>query len=39
MGYPDPEKSDQRQMEPWQRLGVYAAGLALADAGVKADRS
>ena len=22
-----PKKSDQRQMEPWQRLGVYAAGL------------
>ena len=29
-----PKKSDQRQMEPWQRIGVYAAGLALADAGV-----
>ena len=29
-----PKKSDQRQMEPWQRLGVYAAGLALADAGI-----
>jgi 3-oxoacyl-[acyl-carrier-protein] synthase II len=28
------KKSDQRQMEPWQRFGVYAAGLALADAGV-----
>ncbi|MDJ1159740.1 beta-ketoacyl-ACP synthase [Chelatococcus sp. SYSU_G07232] len=33
-----PKKADQRQMEPWQRLGVYAAGLALADAGVKEDR-
>jgi 3-oxoacyl-[acyl-carrier-protein] synthase II len=32
-----PKKSDQRQMEPWQRLGVYAAGLALDQAGVKAD--
>ncbi len=30
-----PKKSDQRQMEPWQRLGVYAAGLALDSAGVK----
>ncbi len=28
-----PKKGDQRQMEPWQRIGVYAAGLALADAG------
>lgn len=27
-----PKKSDQRQMEPWQRLGTYAAGLALDDA-------
>ncbi len=32
-----PKKSDQRQMEPWQRLGVYAAGLALDDAGLKGD--
>jgi 3-oxoacyl-[acyl-carrier-protein] synthase II len=32
-----PKKSDQRQMEPWQRLGVYAAGLALDDAGLKQD--
>lgn len=32
-----PKKSDQRQMEPWQRLGVYAAGLALDSAGVKED--
>ena len=31
------KKSDQRQMEPWQRLGVYAAGLALDAAGAKAD--
>jgi 3-oxoacyl-[acyl-carrier-protein] synthase II len=29
-----PKKSDQRQMELWQRIGVYAAGLALADAGL-----
>ncbi|HEX8165585.1 MAG TPA: beta-ketoacyl-ACP synthase [Beijerinckiaceae bacterium] len=32
-----PKKSDQRQMEPWQRLGVYAAGLALESAGAKDD--
>ncbi len=30
-----PKKSDQRQMEPWQRYGTYAAGAALEDAGVK----
>jgi 3-oxoacyl-[acyl-carrier-protein] synthase II len=29
-----PKKSDQRQMEMWQRIGVYAAGLALGDAGL-----
>jgi 3-oxoacyl-[acyl-carrier-protein] synthase II len=29
-----PKKGDQRQMEPWQRIGVYAAGVALANAGV-----
>jgi 3-oxoacyl-[acyl-carrier-protein] synthase II len=29
-----PKKGDQRQMEAWQRLGVYAAGLALTDAGI-----
>jgi 3-oxoacyl-[acyl-carrier-protein] synthase II len=29
-----PKTSDQRQMGRWQRIGVYAAGLALADAGV-----
>jgi 3-oxoacyl-[acyl-carrier-protein] synthase II len=29
-----PKKGDQRQMELWQRIGVYAAGLALADAGI-----
>jgi 3-oxoacyl-[acyl-carrier-protein] synthase II len=32
-----PKKSDQRQMEPWQKLGCYAAGLALDSAGVKDD--
>lgn len=34
-----PKKGDQRQMETWQRLGVYAAGLALDDAGVKGDEA
>ena len=29
-----PKKGDQRQMEPWQRIGTYAAGLALTDAGI-----
>ena len=29
-----PKASEQRQMGPWQRAGVYAAGLALADAGL-----
>ena len=33
-----PKKGDQRQMEPWQRIGTYAAGLAL-DAGVKGKRT
>lgn len=28
------KKSDQRQMETWQRVGVYAAGLALTEAGI-----
>lgn len=28
-------KRDQRQMENWQRLGVFSAGLALDDAGLK----
>lgn len=31
-----PKKGDQRQMEPWQRLGTYAAGLALDDANARA---
>jgi 3-oxoacyl-[acyl-carrier-protein] synthase II len=30
-----PKKGDQRQMEAWQRIGVYAAGLALDSAGMK----
>ena len=29
-----PRRGDQRQMGQWQRLGVYAAGLALSDAGI-----
>lgn len=29
-----PNRSDQRQMGPWQRLGTYVAGLALDDAGI-----
>jgi 3-oxoacyl-[acyl-carrier-protein] synthase II len=29
-----PRKADQRQMEFWQRLGTYTAGLALVDAGL-----
>lgn len=31
------KRGDQRQMENWQRLGVYTAGLALDDAGFKDD--
>ncbi len=30
-----PKKGDQRQMEPWQRIGTYAAGLALESANAK----
>jgi 3-oxoacyl-[acyl-carrier-protein] synthase II len=30
-----PKKGDQRQMEAWQRIGTYAAGLALHSAGLK----
>ena len=33
-----PKKGDQRQMETWQRIGVYAAGLALDSAGVKGNQ-
>src|SRR5215211_7135042 len=29
-----PRRGDQRQMENWQRVGTYTAGLALADAGI-----
>lgn len=29
------KRGDQRQMETWQRLGTYSAGLALDDAGIK----
>ena len=32
-----PKRGDQRQMENWQRLGVFTAGLALEDAGLKDD--
>jgi len=32
-----PRRADQRQMEFWQRLGTYTAGLALADAGLVGD--
>ena len=28
-------RRDKRQMEPWQQIGTYAAGLALDDAGLK----
>lgn len=34
-----PKKGDQRQMETWQKLGVYAAGLALQDADIAADEA
>ena len=30
-----PKRGDQRQMEPWQRIGTFAAGLALDAAGIK----
>src|SRR5216684_256732 len=33
-----PKKGDQRQMEAWQRIGTYAAGLALESAGVKGNQ-
>ncbi|MBS9478090.1 beta-ketoacyl-ACP synthase [Ancylobacter radicis] len=33
-----PKKGDQRQMEPWQRIGTYAAGLALASAGLAGNK-
>lgn len=34
-----PKRGDQRQMEPWQRFGVYAAGLALDSAKAKGDQA
>jgi 3-oxoacyl-[acyl-carrier-protein] synthase II len=34
-----PKRGDQRQMETWQRLGTYTAGLALDDAGIKEDEA
>ena len=33
-----PKKGDQRQMEAWQRIGTYAAGLALDSAAVKGNQ-
>jgi 3-oxoacyl-[acyl-carrier-protein] synthase II len=33
-----PKKGDQRQMEQWQRIGTYTAGLALTDAGVAGNK-
>ncbi|MGY3603698.1 MULTISPECIES: beta-ketoacyl-ACP synthase [unclassified Bradyrhizobium] len=33
-----PKKGDQRQMEAWQRIGTYAAGMALDSAGVKGNQ-
>lgn len=33
-----PKRSDQNQMETWQRIGTYTAGLALADAGIAKDK-
>ncbi|MBX3597380.1 MAG: beta-ketoacyl-ACP synthase [Rhizobiaceae bacterium] len=34
-----PKRGDQRQMELWQRLGTYTAGLALDDAGIRNDEA
>ncbi|MEM1376701.1 MAG: beta-ketoacyl-ACP synthase [Pseudomonadota bacterium] len=34
-----PKRGDQRQMETWQRIGTYCAGLALDDAGIKGDEA
>jgi len=33
-----PKKGEQHQMEAWQRIGTYAAGLALDSAGVKGNK-
>jgi 3-oxoacyl-[acyl-carrier-protein] synthase II len=35
LGQQIPKRTDQKQMEAWQHIGVYAAGLALDDAKVK----
>ena len=32
-------RRDKRQMEPWQQIGTYAAGLALDDAGLKGEEA
>src|SRR5260370_21325626 len=32
-------KADQRMMDSWQRIGTYAAGLALDSAGIKGQSS
>ncbi|MBO0661174.1 beta-ketoacyl-ACP synthase [Jiella sp. MQZ9-1] len=34
-----PKRGDQRQMETWQKLGTYSAGLALEDAGIPMDEA
>lgn len=34
-----PNRGDRRQMELWQRLGAYGAGLALDDSGMKGDEA
>ena len=34
-----PKKGDLRQMETWQKLGTYSAGLALEDAGIPMDEA
>ncbi len=34
-----PQRGDRRQMETWQRLGTYTAGLALEDSGIKGDEA
>ncbi len=33
------KRGDQRQMETWQRLGTYAAGLALDDSAIKGNEA
>jgi len=33
------KRGDQRQMEAWQRIGTYSAGLALEDAGIKGNEA